>query len=68
MEHIRDAVKANAPLPPNPAANARLSAVLAKARLEQRIPSDAEPRMVPSIAPKERHHPFRDVEPRADAR
>jgi CubicO group peptidase (beta-lactamase class C family) len=60
MEHVRDAVKANAPLPPNAAANARLADALAKARLEQRIPSDAEPRMIPQVAPKERHHPFND--------
>lgn len=44
------------PLPENPEANARLQSQLAAANGLERIPRGAEPRMVPSASPKERHH------------
>jgi CubicO group peptidase (beta-lactamase class C family) len=52
-----DAVKAD-PLPAQPAAVARMRDEVRLLRASPRVPSSAEGRMVPSVAPKERHRPF----------
>jgi hypothetical protein len=43
---------------PDPGDRAALAAVLARVAEEPHLPARVEPRMVPSVKPKERHHPF----------
>jgi hypothetical protein len=57
MAKIR-AATASSPLPDNPTAVTHLRAVLGEVLERARVPSDAEPRMVPSTAAKERRRPF----------
>jgi CubicO group peptidase (beta-lactamase class C family) len=50
-----------APLPEDAPARARLSAAMRAAFEKDLIPRTAEPRMMPSAAPKERHHALRPL-------
>lgn len=43
---------------PNPAMNARLSKALEAVHSENRMPSNGEPRMMPTVQLKDKHHPF----------
>ncbi len=57
MRLVRAAVR-ETPLPVAPKADARLRVALDQARHVERVSADVEPRMVPTIAPKETHHSF----------
>jgi CubicO group peptidase (beta-lactamase class C family) len=52
------AANRGAPLPPQPDAVATLRARLSEVSQKSCVPRGVESRMVPSIAPKETHHPF----------
>ena len=57
MEMVVNATS-DQPLSENPQAFERMKAQIQAANAFERIPSNAEPRMVPAVAQKERHHPL----------
>ncbi len=57
-KYVMPATSANRNLPANPGGAAKLSAALEQVYNENHIPAKAEPRMIPSIAPKQQHRNF----------